>query len=237
VRVRGVFSQCSHSCHLHFTIQALEFDNVVCGSPPSVRFWVASCQIPISSAPDGRLLRRLRGNWLAGARQLCGSGTESIVVRQLFANLVHSRNCSAMRRHQSHYGTRISSTITNSGYGRKAIPRICCVLVGCEWLHHSHYYGSSGPPVLLLHGYPQTYVIWHKNRAGISLGIVAPRGITSMLLTSSTPRDDRKNPLHYRITSRLKIRPRLGHFLVRQERVFSAIHESIELDRIARDPA
>ena len=39
---------------------------------PSVRFWVASCQIPISSAPDARLPRPQRGNWLAGARQLFG---------------------------------------------------------------------------------------------------------------------------------------------------------------------
>ena len=23
-------------------------------------------------------------------------------------------------------------------------------------------YGGSGPPLLLLHGYPQTHVIWHK---------------------------------------------------------------------------
>ena len=23
-------------------------------------------------------------------------------------------------------------------------------------------YGGSGPPLLLLHGYPQTHVMWHK---------------------------------------------------------------------------
>ncbi len=29
-------------------------------------------------------------------------------------------------------------------------------------------HGGSGPPVLLLHGYPQTHVMWHKIAPGLA---------------------------------------------------------------------
>ena len=31
--------------------------------------------------------------------------------------------------------------------------------------------GGSGPPLLLLHGYPQTYFIWHKIASELSINI------------------------------------------------------------------
>ena len=36
--------------------------------------------------------------------------------------------------------------------------------------------GGSGPPVLLLHGYPQTHVIWHKIAGQLAeqFSVVAP---------------------------------------------------------------
>ena len=37
-------------------------------------------------------------------------------------------------------------------------------------------YGGNGPPILLLHGYPQTHVMWHKLASALadSYTVVAP---------------------------------------------------------------
>ena len=44
--------------------------------------------------------------------------------------------------------------------------------------------GGSGPPLLLLHGYPQTHVLWHKIAPRL-----AERFTVCLLYTSPSPRD------------------------------------------------
>ena len=42
---------------------------------------------------------------------------------------------------------------------------------------------GDGPPLLLLHGYPQTHLMWHKTAPDLS------KYFTCLLYTSPSPRD------------------------------------------------
>ena len=56
---------------------------------------------------------------------------------------------------------------------------------------------GKGPPLLLLHGYPQTHVMWHKTANELSKSfttVVADlRGYGCLLYTSPSPRDRQKS--------------------------------------------
>ena len=50
------------------------------------------------------------------------------------------------------------------------------VVIDIQGIPINVVYGGNGPPILLLHGYPQTHVMWHKVASALadSYTVVAP---------------------------------------------------------------